>query len=59
MLASKMLALDRNCFLIHTAVMTRMFRKVVVGEAMDKMIDVVRNVVVSLKIHVNLGLYGH
>ena len=58
MLANKMLEFVCNSPLFDTALITRMFRKIVTGEAMPVVIEALRNVVESLKIHVNTGWYG-
>jgi len=58
MLANKMLEFVCNSPIFDTALITRMFRKMVTGQAMPVMMEVLRNVVESLKIHVNVGWYG-
>ena len=37
---------------------TKMFRRMIIGQAMHEVIIAVRNVDVSLKIHVNIGSFG-
>lgn len=58
MLANKMFEFVCNSPLFDTALITRMFRKMVTGQAMPVMMEALRNVVESLKIHVNTGWYG-
>ena len=58
MLANKMFEFVCNSPLFDTALITRMFRKMVTGQAMPVMMEALGNVVESLKIHVNTGWYG-